>query len=572
MKCTSVCKVFLISALLVSATFIGSLQKTNHDIARDSVLLEDFLAPSIFFRESTFAITQGQIVNDGTLTLWEKREILALSVYALHARVNPIFSLNGTDLEDFLQSVELLSDSQDQIAHTYQGRDKKIIESSLHPIEYLRSLARTEEFRKVLTLKPTAENARRYHSSLLSTVEARAEYITTLKESLETIRTEPFREGRITFTNGTITIDDMLTSLEELTEEASIQAKKERARWRCYQFGVSCKKPKYPSATLIQEEASPPTTMPAHIARNTDILLRFRETLPYGTFPQHSTAILETSSCYGTDEPIVYVLWRKQTDTKPFLRVDLANDLVLTDTHEQRALRNYFDAIQFEGARYIYQPLSNYYMCLDLAHDTSALVSMLFVIETLQERPLFSINSNVSDPKEMSDALTQKLAQLKRIETTLLGEKALQQTQVEAYVKLLFDILNMHSQELSLHYSFEEILRAESTAIAYAHKSAHYDELLLHALDNNRFLEVFKATNAVLDIERMMYTRAFPHLLLGAANSSISQKRILFADTSKETSLKGFDSYNTELSKEYDPNAMIQLIQETLRIETELRN
>ena len=511
-------------------------------------------------------------------TLLALSAILALLVLVLHvtiprdvahyaqaSRIDPISSLAGTDIAKVQESIRLLSESRDHIANLYEGKDKEIVMAALHPVAYLDSLVQTEKLHRALAANANHNAAKKYHESLLATLRLHTKYTKALESALEEIQARPFAQGRITFTNGSLTNASMRETLKTIREQTVQQKKKERARWRCYQFGISCHDLSYAQIAQQSHSESAETETPAHVRRNTNILMRFRENISSGSFPKHKVGILSESSCYHANaEPVVYILWRKQTDSEPFLRPNLVNDLVFADTHERRNLRNYFDAIQFQGARYSYQPLANYYMCVDLGHDSATLAAMLFVAESLQEEAVFPLHTLPSDtPSE----LLSDVQRLQSLEDHILASESLTQSTIEEYTLALRNILQKYAGVLPSYFSMEEILRAEDIVVAYANKSAYFDELVLHARDNNRFLDILTAVDAHLDIETLLYTRSFAPLLLGVHNKSILPQPTVFADTSKRTSLPEFDSYNTELSQEFTAEEIYDVIVETLRIE-----
>jgi hypothetical protein len=542
---------------------------------RNSLLTEQtrgFVLPGSISKNEACSIRDTLLRRQNCDSPLEREKVLSLTHYALKARIQPIFSLAGTDVRSYRESVGNLKESDESIAAYYKDRESSYIQNTLHPIQYLEQLADAEEIRLNFIQDPQSTLATKYHDKLVKTIDSYLAYTDSLLETLASIKATSSLNGNFIFTNGSITPEYIEYAIREYRKEIVKQKNEEQRRWNCYNGKTrSCDPILLPTVSIeVGPIVDSNTLIPQNVTINSEILRAYRASRSDGNFSKFTTAVINESACYKKDSPVFYSLWQKKSSGSTFLRPNILNDLFFVDARDgTQSTWDYFKKVREHGIRYFFQPLANNYMCTDLSFDLSLLSTLLHAASIIDSEQPLSTSSEISTEELRTD-----IEELHKLGAKIVNSNVLYEDSIRAYMSSLSHIFEKYSPDVLLkNFSRENILSAEKLLIVYNNKSASYDKLINFAVDNNLFVIDATLSGTRIEIEHLFYARGFPQLLLGGFNPSFVPQRTSFiADPANQKLLNSFVSYNDQLSKEYSPELLVTTMKKALEVETELRD
>ncbi|MBL4644799.1 MAG: hypothetical protein JKX80_02950, partial [Candidatus Pacebacteria bacterium] len=339
-------KIFITISLILIVVVVGKFGTTYYAAALLSKSIETLVVPEITLKDATYFIREGKIYGDNTPSIFTQKKILSLVHYSLQARVQPLFSLAGTNVAKYRESIERLREQDEIIASLYGEEEGNYIRETLHPIQYLQELANTEEIRLKFIMTPSDNLAREYHNQIFKTIDVYLAYTNSLLETFTSIASEKMKDGNLIFTNGSITPKRIAEIVSEYSQEIENGKNEAERRWSCYRGSIlmcdEITSPLVQKTSNLDSETND-TTPPKNIREIADILRVYRESLPIGFFTNFDTAVINNSACYKNASPVFYSLWHKETNGVSFVRPNILNDLLFVDTHDgKQAGWNYF--------------------------------------------------------------------------------------------------------------------------------------------------------------------------------------------------------------------------------------
>ena len=133
--------------------------------------LESFIVPPVEVNGKHYEVDGGIVFKKGKqVSLRESLPVLKIAHYAVINRLDPVFALEGTDVDILKKSIEYLISSLETFAPQYESDEEERIRERLYPIQFLQSLVETEALRQQLVASPTKNLVERYHTALGTTI------------------------------------------------------------------------------------------------------------------------------------------------------------------------------------------------------------------------------------------------------------------------------------------------------------------------------------------------------------------------------------------------------------------
>ena len=541
-------KIFLVGmgiALAVLGLSAATVLQTRAEVAQLQSELTGFIVPAVDSKAG-LSLRASAIVP-----IFAERDKLRLKRFVVETRLNPLFGLSGVNLNAFETSIEDLQNSLDNFVELYSEEDKALLESHFYPIAFLEALHDTETLRRAFLSSPSKERAREYHTKLLEVQSSHEEALQSLIAVLREKGAEKDHlTTRIGFVGGETSIEYMLGVLDTEYERTRAPRKDINNRWRCFEGYTSKCIPLAEQLALLQpEENHTAATISARTSSNAHLLRTFRE---FDSTALRSEALpfvaLSDSSCF--ESPALFVPWEKHVGRGTSLEAELANDLIFIDT--EAADSTYFKKLREGGQRYFYQPMTNLYLCPDLALDLSRMSTVLDIQSVLKEQPLF---------------VGSKFDELGTLETRIVSADTLADTDVQNYVHAVAELLMREGeQKLADVVGETQTLRAESLLTHFYQGTSQFDRLIQNAIHQNEVIRPIAALGDDMNTTFLFTVRGYQSLMLGFFNRSVT------AHTPKLLELQFLQPYTYHvpyevLGRQFDTLEILTRMIEGTRIE-----
>jgi len=209
--------IFLVTILVVATVFLAA---HSDNLKEESLLLKQAL--------------QSYILPEGVLEETASTQYLRKAWYATATRIDPLFSLEGTDLDKLEKAIELVHRSRFHYA-TIPPRntdDKEVLEQVLYPQDFLESLPKLERLRRDVVAHPNHRVITAYHRALLRTLSAYLEAIENQKVVFAKHMSEQ-ANARFYFPAGYTTPEKVLSTFKNLELGAHALKEKAEKRFAC---------------------------------------------------------------------------------------------------------------------------------------------------------------------------------------------------------------------------------------------------------------------------------------------------------------------------------------------------
>ena len=313
-------------------------------------------------------VQNGVVVGEGDSSSMNLKALQIAYDMSL-ARRSPFFALAGTDPEKLIAAVDILAQVQAQEAEIQPDiKTKTMVEESLYPIAFLRSLADAEGKRQAFLTSGSQNDEDEYWNSLQKAITAMSSDVQRYKNAIENV---PFPDASLVYTNGIETKGSLYHAISEV--EASIADTRIRLakRKNCLQGYVGVCDTLDLALPLIKvssgENTASSTSVPSSVSAAVDFLTRTH------TFPDLAKKTIYQigdPTCYGVLPSPGYAipLSTKESLTHQLMSVSVVNDVLLYRLTKPFAGWKTFDQLLIdEGAKYVPENDAMYYQCPEIA-------------------------------------------------------------------------------------------------------------------------------------------------------------------------------------------------------------
>lgn len=510
-------------SVIIAVLHMQKLQSEKIILERE---LANSIVPQITYNGSAYSITGGAVSDvynpQKEIPLATTVEILRIAYFSVWHRINPLFALEGVDPATLKQSIATLQDSTRTFSHFYSPEEKAIIEDYFYPISFLEHLPDLEAKRREVVITPSGINIAEYNNQLRAALLAYTEYIDTLKGLYEAFLTE---NGSRQANNigGVTNNEQMISFLDSLGMLARKQMQEMGERERCLQeLSPTCSP--FPDISRVTEVPDTEThdssqQFPDEVTTNERIISKAHMGKDGFVRPSNTpTVVLKNSSCFFKD-PLTYyyISWEQRDGGSRALRATYINDLYFYDVDELN-LNNptpYFASIKERGVEYLYQSVSNIYMCPDESKDLAAIATLLEIQELLREMPLFAEGLETSISEEESRVPG-------KLEGEIVEAATVHETTVRMFIQHIRALLGTYSEvELTQMFGEEKTMYMRTLVQIANQNSSRLDELISEIVDMNTIVSTLHEYGNTITLNDLFTTRSYPIITLLVANKTV---------------------------------------------------
>lgn len=467
----------------------------------------------------------------------EKNRLIA---YSILTRLDPIFGLEGANIDYLEIAIKQLETSVDDLIKTRHWKDETPGLINLHPIGFLKTLPALERKRRKVTANPDKKLIDEYNKELSAT-------ITLYKHSLENL-TEQFndlryydRRGRKTgeikneefvFVDSSTDLNILVEALKNLLSAADQQEQKLKDRTNCLENSDYCAGLlSFENLRFPEKEVSSgpglikifsglyrPLNLPARslvdrfLAENT------------GHVKEGGRLFEIATPCFNQGNPShFYIAWRQKQDISRHAHREWKNQklenvfqpLLLDELYFYKINEslNYYRPLIEAGFDFYYQPETNPYMCPDAGYQAELLALSNIMKEMESAPPPVPLRPSL---KILKAYLAQKIL----IRSGLADIKG-----TSYYLDLWGDLINeLGEKKLAETVGAEEVLKIESLIIQLKQKSGGFPDLLTSGVYFNKNLKSMlpRLENHTLPINLLFVGRSLASIYFLPFNNSVA--------------------------------------------------
>ena len=511
--------------------------------------LSSFIVPDISFGNIYYTVNGGHVFyKDKAISGVIEKLILKTAYASVHNRLDPIFAIEGTDPDALIKSLKKLEASRLHIANLYQS-EENFPQKALYPIEFLHFLAKTEKARQIVINQPSNVAIWTYYQSLYKTIVEYIEYIKILQEVLHDIENQT-ENITFNFIGGTTTPSLYIEALEGIlttAEEKKVIVKKRMACFKVFSPNCSVLPESFHKLVLVSPEEfngfSKLEKIPETITENEEVLnLYTKATKQISNEKKYPIVSIPKSKCLS-NEPTYYALQEEllQNGQKVF-RLNFLNDIYFYDTEKHSA--NYLKELRLRGVSFLFQPITNLYMCPEISRDLSGTVTASTIYDTLTKRNLlFDID-------------------LRILTDTVTTQRVLQEAEIGESMYSIATLLNNNGEQvLKERFGAEHVFFAERLLSLFKQRSPYFDSMVNMVVSHNDIVEALFRTKTDSTPHTIFLSRNYPALLLLTHNESFMghSPKFMSLKTSNFTDFK-LVSYNKDLKHVYNQKQILEIM------------
>lgn len=419
-----------------------------------------------------------------------------LAYYVGAHQLDPIFALEGTDPGRLRAALKSFFGERDAIAKLYPPAQEQTIRASLYPATFLPLLPELEQARQALLAAPSVAQAKKYHELLLWAAGAYAADARTLGKSL---MSTGIKIPSLGYLGGTAATDDIATKLMDAASAALAQKKKEEKRFACLENLA----PDCPAlASLAQARAKAVgaggRVLPAPGEGIYKAAALSAQMLPLTpNFVRESQTILAVpSTCMPGGVAYMRDYYNEQVPGQAGRKHNVLNDVYFYDFPRQMQTRPQtpiYKKMSEAGIELEYQSMGNLYMCPDAGLDGTEAARITGVLHAIAAKHSLT-------PGEQE----------------LLALPLAQKSDLVPYVAAAAQAGTPEGDRI---------------VGRYLQGSADWDQMIMGAYKDNRFLITWDKEQHPVAYEYMVTVRNFASTLFLLGNPTFMPKKIsLFSD------------------------------------------
>jgi|GEM_PF-4796552 hypothetical protein len=471
-------------------------------------------------------------------------EGLRIAYYLVLSRRDPYFSLDGTDPNSMRSAIESVQITTGELAKKYPADVAEKIEKALYPFNLLSSLADLQSTRDEFLTAPSEENFLAYRKALQKIQPEYQKAVIALRDAIS----GTVENGTdYVFADGYATGNSFRGALQQLTQLSQATKAGIAARERCMNGDTSSCPALAFSPKLAVHKGARITATPS--LTSAAISNRALLNTAYGiTDPSKMTVVfLSKSDCLPSSNPAYETYVHGSDGSGGFTYIPL-NDVYFWEV----------PAAHGGGSpSYLFQPVSNPYVCSAGADDMVRIASMREIRSILEKKPIIGMQQgSVSEEIRAARTLEARIAN---------ASHTLSENDVEAYTGYLNDLLTSYSEEkFAILFGGDAPARAETLLSAWKSRTGYFDQVLASV---SRFNEASASQVNVantLQPEYLFVSRSMPRLMLLAFNPSVVQQNISFVEHGNFSSFVKLLSYDTILSFSMSRDQVLRMITNSL--------
>lgn len=510
--------------------FIIFSYRNGYDFYESQV--SQFIAPPIIVDGKTYKVENGEIyingnhLNSSIGNFFLRLKVLQLSFFAVQARIDPLFGIEGQDLDKLNHSVDLLQSSTDGFSNFVSSNDEKFVNENIHPIDFLRKIRATEAMRREVVSDPSEKTINEYNEKLILTINSYETGILRLKKifSIAIDYRPDYKNISIDFIGGTSKFSSYINLLSAMGANAKVKENEYGARVECLSGNwkkceslkeVFSKIESSGKISVSRSDLNNNLSIKSEYRKQLDILKNFfdnnKDKFSFETQPIFGV----NTNCFGKKDKSYFSFSWFNFEGEDIFKPRLINNLYFIDI--TRNLVPIFDPLRKRGDQYAWQQETNYYLCPDLTY-LGQLYS-LYEIRKLLENNRIS-NTNHRDPD--IDKFVSK-------ERNLL-EDSISDTDFQKFISYGLELLNKYSETgLANKMGADKVLYFEKVFNIYKENSAGLSDLISGGWQQNEGLKR-SASNASSkqefkdNLPYYVLRRSAPSIYFLAFNRSINEK------------------------------------------------
>ncbi len=498
-----------------------------------------FVIPPVSVNDMMYEIKDGKVLKNG-IPVGHSEAILPLRItyYIILNRLNPIFAIEGTDPSLFHKSVENLITSLEEYISFFTTSEGAALWESLYPITFLKALEVLELKRKEMIARPSPETIEIYNTLLTNTLN---DYKNDVKKinnffiynNSFKYKTEPVQ--RFYFLSGFATARSFTNFFFLLQENADMQEEKIKRRKLCIKGRISqCRDLKIALHYEYSKDNNPkelPSATLQHAKNIRKILHDYYQSNIF-TGPLF---ILPSSRCFEEGPFYSDIIWDTTKNNRKTPQMLFLNDVYFYDI--TNADSPYLKMFQGQ-LDYLYQPITNMYLCPDIGKSFVDSLTMYGIISILKQNPIFQEKSYTSySTEELAD-----------IERQIISKDTVSLSDIEHFIFLLSEFLTKNETTTPNGFTHDDIIHMEKILLIFKNKSYSFDGLINAIIDQNMIIKELKRITPEMSLESIMVSRSYPLITFLVFNNS-------FYSTAQEAKFISFEkiaksNFNLVSSKE----------------------
>src|SRR3989344_2192157 len=339
-----------------------------------AVLRQEHIRERIVVDEVAYTVSDGEVTREDhkTTTARETFDALRIAYALMLAQRSPLLAVPGTDPEKLDQAVTLLAKVALELASIQKDNPgKEAVESSLYPIDFLRSLASLERARRTFIQTGSDADESRYEDAAKITVHMFEKDLRLHKAAFTHIVPQDAVAYHVF--GGTMTRETLINSMDALMrgiQGTSAALEKQRV---CISGTVdacdtSRLKLRVPALTpvLPSDTDSPNATVFMQEMRSS--YARATGNTSYVTGPVFK---LVSSACMDNfDTPLLFVVQDRRKGVDATITLEFVGDILFVPTASYKDIP-YYRYFADNHVPYAYFPIWEHYKCPEIALDTA---------------------------------------------------------------------------------------------------------------------------------------------------------------------------------------------------------
>jgi hypothetical protein len=548
--------------LTISGTFIIYSYLNSYNFYKSQV--SQFISPPIEVAGKTYKVSGDAIylnenrLNSNIGNFFLRLKILRLSFFAIQARIDPLFGIEGQDLDKFNHSLDLLQNSTDGLSNSKNFKDIEFVRNNIMPISFLRQLGKLEAQRRTVASNPTEKTIKEYNAGLAETINKYSDGLENLKKIFSiTLAIHPkYQNASIEFIGGIAKFShyiDIINTLEENTRNKKFQYDGRIAclsgKWKVCEplknFFVNAKLSLQNSSlqnaskdnSSADSEYRPQIAIIKQFLKNNGDKYDYDDNLVMGI----------NTDCFQERKDSYFLFSWQKFDQENVFKPRFINNLFFIDLTKNT--ETIFDVLRERGDRYDWQEETNYYLCPDLTYLGQ--LDSLYKIRSLLKNSLLDFSGNDADTREL--ALTANV---------LANKNVISDANFKTFYSEGLDLFDRYSEVyLAKKIGTNNVLNFEKLLNMYRQNSAGLDDLLIAGYQQN---EAFKKNISNIDSKQdfednlpyFVLKRSTPSLYFLAFNESVVEHKPSFFSQIRSRSNKYDDLSSIDLSPKEIINAM----------------
>lgn len=464
---------------------------------------------------------------------------------------DPVLALPGTDTNQLQDSIEALRKGMNIYLDAYQQPEQELIISTLHPFQFLNSLASLEKSRREFVERPSYLRAAWYHLSLLRSLGLMREYSGRLSDTVHEL---PISYG-LSMPAGITTKQHLANTLADAYINADGQITEVWRRSRCaIGYGSDCglRLPLVSVSSLSVKREK----------RSDEQYAKALKEFLFGPTPFSPLSLTDTNperlplvlvpepACTRASQATYLFMWsHSRTSGQPAFWATPVNEILFHET--ANSMEEFSVNLAEAGVEYAYQSMSPY-LCTDYSLDIGAVRTAYLLSQKLKSPVL----GNYID-----EDLPPTLLALKDLERTVAEPgDIIDITDVESYIQGLQDILYNPDADLG-PVSEPDRRRLFEVVTVWLSKSG-WIESEISRIDDMAMTNRYVLRVTTIPIESLFVYRSYYSTLLLAGNETIHQTPLRFIEQRADTydSLGDMLIYQSDLEESIPSSELPDLL------------